>query len=63
MSMKNIPKPIRKEIRTTQMVVYYCKCPICKKEIAGRGLKGYEYNLKRHMEDKHKEQLVTKRLK
>ena len=47
-----IPKP-KNKIVTSRQVIYYAVCPICKKEIAGRGLKGYEYNFKRHMQDKH----------
>jgi len=48
-------KPLKKII-TTKQEIYYSKCPICSKEIAGRGIKGYRYNLLRHMQDKHKEE-------
>jgi len=44
---------IKKRIITNTMIIYYSKCPLCEKDIAGRGEKGYKYNLKRHMEDKH----------
>ena len=50
-----IPEP-KDKIITTRQVVYYAKCPLCKKEIAGRGIKGYEYNMKRHFYDKHSEE-------
>jgi len=48
-------KPL-KRIKTTRQEIYYQKCPYCDREISGNGISGFEYNLRRHIKEKHPEE-------
>jgi predicted small metal-binding protein len=44
------------EQREITKIQYYLYCPICDKEIKGNSTQQVNYNIKRHLQDKHKEE-------
>ena len=54
------PQPL-KRIKTTRQEIFYQDCPYCHVEIRGNGVKGFRYNMDRHIQEKHSEEKGKKK--
>lgn len=53
MPIRYTMKEPMKRIITTLQEIYYDKCDVCGKEIAGKGVAGFRSNMSRHMREIH----------